>query len=1179
MSWRATQIVPKTDYANRRMPMHSILSVLLVGFLLLSFLPTTTAQWFALPNFTESRAVLPTPDGGFITAGRQGAPAVGMEDDAYLTKLDPDGAVQWENPYGGNDAENIVALTTNSQGQHGFTGFTNSFDVNGTDADVFVGLVAPDGDLLWQRSLGGMRSDRGNGIATTADGGLIVTGCWDCFGQSDLYLLKLDASGNVEWSFHNYNLSNTAEGFSVVPTADGGYAVTGWIDQSGNKMLFLLKTDANGQELWQKVYGGLGDDIGQSLIEAANGDLLVAGYSFSNNFTSEDVYLIRTDSDGEYLWHQYFGETNTGDFAFAVEELPNGEILVAGSTWSFGAINGDVYLIKTDAGGNEVWSRTYGTTHEETGRSIAFTEQGDLLVAGIDRIFEMGVMVASTGLVIRADAQGMIMDNFVRGNVYHDLSGDCAFQMGETALESWIVQLSGNGERYYATTDAQGDYEFRVSPGDYELELLPPTYNWESCLPPLDIMVQGPQDTLNFELPAQSTIIGSYLEVDVSTAGLTTCSNPTYYINYCNKGPQLASAAMIRVDLDQYFTYLSSTINGTSSNGRSYEFMLGDIDPWECGRFAVEVAVDCGAPEGLTHCLEAHALPNAIDLPIDPQWDRSSLQIESSCVQDTTLFTVRNVGAGDMDNPQYYIVIEDDLVLFTGPIDLEIGEAEVIKYVPKGKTHRMEIAQSPGHPGRSHPSSSLEACGMGDNGEISLGYVTQFPEDDADFFVSIDCQENSPAFAPFEKKAYPKGTEAEHFIDANTDLEYHLRFQNTLQDTVASIVIRDTLSPFLDLSTIIPGASSHPYRYELYGNGIIKFTFDAIHLPPAADHPTTSVGFVKFRVSQLMDNPPGTQIVNGSTIYYDLEPPLQSPEVFHTIREEVVYAPAAVDLCLGDVFGGETYTESTYVYDTVNVNTYDSITITQLTVNPLFTAAIDTSICEGEVYEIGAFQYTEAGEYEAKFIDQNGCDSVYQIHLEVLESPIISIPEEICAGDSLIFNGNIYTSSGEYITLLTASNGCDSSVHLLLTVLDSILTSVDTFLYVGAVYNGVLISGDTSFVEEYTAINGCDSLVNVSVFALTTGDRPVEESLKGLTIFPNPVRAEINLRYFLEERTSLSIELYTPWGSRQALFSEVRKERGWHEHRFSLAEYPSGAYLLRIRTSRGQQIRKVIKWD
>ncbi|MEO0776286.1 MAG: T9SS type A sorting domain-containing protein [Bacteroidota bacterium] len=1180
MSWRVTQIVPKTNPVCGQSPLGLLLGIWLLGVLLFALPRTATAQWFTLPNFTESRAVLPTPDGGFIAAGRRGVPAIGMVDDAYLTKLDPDGRIQWEGAYGGNDAENIVALTLTTTGDYAFTGFTNSFDVNGTDADVFVGLVDPDSNLRWQRSLGGIRSDRGNGIAATPDGGLIVTGCWDCFGPSELYLLKLDVGGNVEWAFHDYQPGYTAEGFAVRPTADGGYAVTGWVNQGGSRMLFLLKTDAAGQLLWQEVFGGLGDDQGRAIVEAANGDLLVAGYSWSNNFTAEDVYLLRTDALGSYRWHRYFGEASTGDFAFAVEELPDGDIVVAGSTWSFGAVNGDVYLFKTDAQGNEIWSRTYGSDQEETGRSIATTASGDLLVAGIDRTFEMGMMVGSSGLVLRADPQGRIDANLIRGNVYHDLNADCVPQAGEEVLANWIVRLEGNGEEVYATTDVQGDYEFRVDPGDYQLSLLPPTYNWESCLAPLDILVTGPTDTLDFTLPARSIIAGSYLEVDVSAASLSTCTSPVYFVNYCNRGPQTASDAEVRIDLDSYFTFLSSSISGSTPDGRRYFFPIGDVAPGDCGRFEVVVDLDCGATEGLTHCLEAHIQPNSIDLPPDPTWDAASLTIEADCQLDSTVFTLRNVGTGDMDGPQYYIVIEDDLVLFTGPIDLEAGEFEVFKYPARGKTYRMEVDQSPGHPGRSRPSATWEACGTGDNGAISLGYVTQFPEDDADFFVSVDCQENRPDFAPFEKRAYPKGTTDQHYIDANTDLEYHLRFQNTTSDTVTTVIIRDTLSPFLDWGTIAAGASSHPYHYELYGAGILKFTFSHLALPPAATDPTASVGFVKFRVRQLADNPAGTRIRNRSTLYLDWEVPQPSPEVFHTIRPRTVYATTAEQICAGDSYRGQVYTESTLVYDTLRRADYDSITIIQLTVNAPFRGVIDTSICAGELFEIGGFQYGEAGIYEALFVDRNGCDSLYEVQLAVLEQPSVVIRDTLCAGDSLVFNGNVYTVSGEYLTQFPASNGCDSSVHLALRVLDSILTRVDTALYIGAVYQGIRVNADTSFTQVYAATNGCDSLVLVHVLALTTGLAAPGAALLEWRVFPNPVRDVLNLRYYLGASSPLRVEVFTLRGHHEVLFQSTGAlGPGFYEHRFAFADYPPGTYLLRISTNGGQQIRKVIKWD
>ena len=1174
MSFRKSHLVPKMS--TSQVLWVGLLCLLLMGSGLLPVDLQAQGQMTRFSEFTETRGVLVTSDGGFLLGGRIGNPLVSGQDDGYMAKVDPDGTIQWQQSYGGTDAEDIVSLAPTSTGQFAFTGYTNSFDINGDASDVFVGLVDLQGKQKWLRSIGGMESDRGNAVIGTSDGGVVVTGCYDCFGQPDLYLARLDTDGNELWAYHNYNPGYTAEGFAVVQTQDGGFAITGALDQGNGTLVFLLKTDADGQEEWQQVFGGLEDDAGYGISEAANGDLLVTGITFSSSIDSEDLYLLRTTADGQYIWHNTFGAATLGDFGYAVQELPNGEIAVAGSTWSYGAGNGDVYLIKTNADGDAIWSRTYGTLNEETGRSLQLTPEGGFMIAGINRSFDgMGMITGSTGLVVEADQFGLINDNKVQGKVFQDLNGDCLFQIGEPVLENWLVGLEG-GARQYTTTDADGFYEFVVGAGQYELNFIPSTYNWDLCLSNLPTINVSSGDTLTIDLPVEEIVGGPYLEVDVSTSGISPCAPALYHVSYCNKGPVEAPETQVDLKLDDFFTYLSSSVAGATQDGRNYTFALGTLNPWQCGSFTVEVAVDCDALPGLTHCIEAHISPDSIYLPPDPTWDGSSLEVEGSCKGDTVVFTLRNVGTGPMLEAQNYIVIEDDLVFLTGPIQLAVGAETQIKEVADGKTYRLEVNQVAGHPGKSRPSVSVEACGEDGMGGVSLGFVTQFCEDDDDFFKSIDCQENTNAFASFEKKTYPQGTHNEHFIEANTDLEYHIRFENNLMDTAHRVVIRDTLSSFLDVTTVRPGASSHPYEFELYDHGIVKFTFSGIDLPPGSE----AAGFVKFRVSQLADNPPGTVIRNTSAIYLDVYPPQHSPEVFHTIKEPVVYAAATDQVCQGEPYEGVVYDTITYFYDTLQLVGYDSITITQLQINPVFEASIDTSICEGDELRIGPFVFTEAGSHRASFSNQYGCDSTYLIELELLESPEESLYEEICEGDSLLLGGNIYTAEGKYIIIQPAANGCDSSVHLSLNVLETVFTEVDTTLGPGSYYNNVLIKTDTAFQEVYTAANGCDSIVKVMVTVLLTGQSNPFLTDEQVQFYPNPTRGEFNLKLELPSATHLEVRLYVPVGklSRKLMPRQV-VSAGQHQLRFSIADLPSGTYLLWLGTDRSTLIRKVIKWD
>lgn len=135
---------------------------------------------------------------------------------------------------------------------------------------------------------------------------------------------------------------------------------------------------------------------------------------------------------------------------------------------------------------------------------------------------------------------------------------------------------------------------------------------------------------------------------------------------------------------------------------------------------------------------------------------------------------------------------------------------------------------------------------------------------------------------------FPTGYGTEHYIRTNTDIEYLIRFQNTGTDTAFRVVIRDTLSGHLLPSSIQLGTSSHPYIFTLNQQGILQFTFDQILLPDSNTNEAASHGFIKFRIAQQLDNPPGTVIHNEAAIYFDFNAPIVTNRTQHTIGENFI---------------------------------------------------------------------------------------------------------------------------------------------------------------------------------------------------------------------------------------------------------------------------------------------------
>jgi uncharacterized repeat protein (TIGR01451 family) len=309
----------------------------------------------------------------------------------------------------------------------------------------------------------------------------------------------------------------------------------------------------------------------------------------------------------------------------------------------------------------------------------------------------------------------------------------------------------------------------------------------------------------------------------------------------------------------------------------------------------INAYLSCDAMLGETVCSEAHIYPDNSCIQPDPLWSGASLEITSECTGGEVVFTITNVGTGDMAEPSYFIVIEDGVMLTTDPVEVNLlaGAFTQVSYPANGSTYILQLNQVSNHPGFSAPLQALEGCGVNGVGSFSTGFVTQFPENDADPFLSIDCQIVVGSFDPNDKYGSPAGYGEEHFIDLGQDLEYRIRFQNTGTDTAFKVVILDVLSPHLDITTLRPGASSHLYELSVLGSDTLVFTFNDILLPDSNINEALSHGFVKFRIDQSEDNVLGDVIENEAAIYFDFNDPVITNKTIHKIGEHFVMTAIA----------------------------------------------------------------------------------------------------------------------------------------------------------------------------------------------------------------------------------------------------------------------------------------------
>lgn len=307
-------------------------------------------------NSDAAYSIAPADDGGYLAAGATRSFGNGGWD-AYLVRFNATGAKMWEKTYGGSGGEWCYNLKRLSDGNYVLVGATSSNSKGGFD--VYVLKVDPAGNQIWNRTYGGSTNDAGFSCYETMDGGLIITGYFGTSaGYSRAALIKQDRNGNSEWD-RGFGNSTTNWGKSIIQTSDGGYAIAGWRNPGshGKADMFVTRTDSNGTLLWEKDLGGAGDDLGYGIAEAADGGLIIVGHTTSFGSGNNDIYVVRTDLSGTELWNRTYGGA-ADDYGGMSISLADGYVFV-GSTASSGTFN-KIFLVRTDLAGNEQWNESYG---------------------------------------------------------------------------------------------------------------------------------------------------------------------------------------------------------------------------------------------------------------------------------------------------------------------------------------------------------------------------------------------------------------------------------------------------------------------------------------------------------------------------------------------------------------------------------------------------------------------------------------------------------------------------------------------------------------------------------------------------------------------------------------------------------------------------------------------------
>jgi len=342
---------------------------------------------------------------------------------AFAQSPAPD--ILWEKPYGVpicpfQYGEGFYDIQATDDGHYILAG---NYCTPATGGDIMlVKLDDTAGDFLWTQTYGGSLDDQGLAVQQTSDGGYIVTGATKSYGAGnwDVFLLKMDANGDSLW-MKTYGGTRSDGSWAVFQTADGGYFIAASTESygAGASDIWLLRTDADGDTLWTKTYGGTGhdaiwpEDLKWTLVKArptpVDGGCIIATFSNSFGDGDYDMWLLKTDADGDTLWTKFYGgpEDELGHF-MDIRVTLDGGYIVAGSTYSYGVgtpAENNVYLVKTDEKGDIQWTKTYGGLEEDEGFVVQQTTDGGYILSTYSYSYGAG---GSDIYLIRTDENGDI---------------------------------------------------------------------------------------------------------------------------------------------------------------------------------------------------------------------------------------------------------------------------------------------------------------------------------------------------------------------------------------------------------------------------------------------------------------------------------------------------------------------------------------------------------------------------------------------------------------------------------------------------------------------------------------------------------------------------------------------------------------------------------------------------
>lgn len=371
-------------------------------------------------SFDAARKIIKLSDGGFLVAGRSASYGMG-DTDMLLIKINSSGETVWQKTYGEDETDEATDLIATKDGGYLVIGHSDSYGYSPDIKDMWALKLDKDGEEIWNETFGTEETiDEANGVVETEDGYILVGTSIDTHddASSDILVVRINKEGEKIWE-KKYGESGNEQGMDIISNGDG-YTIIGNTEgvgyeegfSKGRWDIMTIHISGDGTMEWKNAYGGKNNEMGNSIIATSDGGYLLGGYTYSFAVASLDAWVVKIDKLGKEIWSKNFGGLST-DEAFGLIETADGNIVMAGYTEVFEPnedyenISNDklnIFLIKMTAAGEKIWERSIGGEHNQQAFDVVESGDGGLIIVGsTDSKVVSGVDV----LIMKLDGTGM----------------------------------------------------------------------------------------------------------------------------------------------------------------------------------------------------------------------------------------------------------------------------------------------------------------------------------------------------------------------------------------------------------------------------------------------------------------------------------------------------------------------------------------------------------------------------------------------------------------------------------------------------------------------------------------------------------------------------------------------------------------------------------------------------